>query len=209
AQALAGAPGCEILVELERHGRDALPDFDASSAIGWFTASFPLRLQKAADPENSAKALAAQLKALPSGGAGFLALLTWRPEVLGEAACKAFAQDCRLAFNYLGELATLPQGEGSKTNGTVQITQHQSGPDDADADPYLARPRPVTLEAWTKGYELVLRATFDPTDWPEGDATLDDVAAILTNLLRHEPPQAPLQSLSDGEMDSLLNELGI
>jgi len=67
----------------------------------------------------------------------------------------------------------------------------------------------VTLEAWTKGYELVLRATFDPTDWPEGDATLDDVAAILTNLLRHEPPQAPLQSLSDGEMDSLLNELGI
>ncbi len=211
AQTLAGAPGREILVELERHGRDALPEVDASNAIGWFTASFPLRLRAAADPEASAKALATQLKALPSGGAGFLALLVWRPEVLGEAACRAFEQDCRLAFNYLGELAAHPEGDGDDNHGAVQITQQPSRPDEADvdADPQLARPRPVTLEAWTQGRELVLRATFDPTDWPQGRVSLDAVAATLTELLRRDPRSAPPQSLSDGEMDSLMNELGI
>jgi amino acid adenylation domain-containing protein len=211
AQALAGAPGREILVELERHGRDALPDVDASGAVGWFTASFPLRLRATTNPFASAQALAARLQALPSGGAGFLALLAWRPQVLGQEACKTFAHDCRLAFNYLGELAVSAPDDHPETHAGVHITQSPQQPDDAhsDVDPQLERPRPVTVEAWTQGEALVLRATFDPADWPQGQASLEATAAVLADLLRHDPRLAPLPSLSDGELDSLMNELGI
>ena len=210
AQALAGASGREILVELERHGRDALPDVDASGAIGWFTTSFPLRLQATADPLAGAQALAARLQALPTGGAGFLALLAWRPHVLGQEACKIFAHDCRLAFNYLGEMAPAADDHPESRAG-VHITQSPQHTDDAhsDVEPQLERLRPVTLEAWTQGQEMVLRATFDPADWPQGQASLEATAAVLADLLRHDPRHAPLPSLSDEELDSLMNELGI
>ena len=36
----------EILVELERHGRDALKHIEAFSIVGWFTASFPVRIKR-------------------------------------------------------------------------------------------------------------------------------------------------------------------
>jgi len=184
---------------------------DASGAIGWFTASFPLRLRATTNPFASAQALAARLQALPSGGAGFLALLAWRPQVLGQEACKTFAHDCRLAFNYLGELAVSAPDDHPETHAGVHITQSPQQPDDAhsDVDPQLERPRPVTVEAWTQGEALVLRATFDPADWPQGQASLEATAAVLADLLRHDPRLAPLPSLSDGELDSLMNELGI
>jgi hypothetical protein len=38
---------------------------------------------------------------------------------------------------------------------------------------------------------------------------LEATAAVLADLLRHDPRLAPLPSLSDGELDSLMNELGI
>ncbi|MEO6027332.1 MAG: condensation domain-containing protein, partial [Candidatus Binatia bacterium] len=93
---VAGDDG--LLVYLERHGRDVLPEIDVTRTVGWFTAVFPVRLPVAVtkQPEDTLALLVRHLKEIPHGGAGFGVVRTdldanwYRPEV---------------SFNYLGHLS--------------------------------------------------------------------------------------------------------
>jgi len=87
-----------LLVYLERHGRDVLPEIDVTRTVGWFTAVFPLRLPVAVTPrpEDTLALLVRHLGEIPHGGAGF---------GLVRADLDAGWHRPEVSFNYLGHLA--------------------------------------------------------------------------------------------------------
>lgn len=99
AQALGGLDGSdEVLVDVESHGRATLDDdLDVSRAVGWFTSTFPLRVQVVdGDVAATGKAVTKALDEVPRLGIAYG--LHQRPQRAG------------VCFNYLGSFA-LPYGD--------------------------------------------------------------------------------------------------
>ena len=61
-------PGADLLVDLERHGREQIrPEIDLGRTVGWFTSVAPVRLPAGGDPLKTVKEA---LRAAPDGGLG-------------------------------------------------------------------------------------------------------------------------------------------
>ena len=109
--------GDEVLVELEGHGREeqVVPGSDLSRTVGWFTSTFPVRLDPGGgDLDTAVKRVKERLRALPDNGIGY-GLLADRlngpaPEVL---------------FNYLGRFAA---GDGRTGRPTRSPTRSAPAP---------------------------------------------------------------------------------
>ncbi|MFK3775625.1 amino acid adenylation domain-containing protein [Pseudomonas sp. NPDC089406] len=99
-QRWSGQP--ELLVELESHGREEhLAGLDLSRTVGWFTATYPLRLAASDDLGHSLKAIKQQLRQVPDNGLGFGLLQQLAPaEVRAQLAARP---QPRITFNYLGQ----------------------------------------------------------------------------------------------------------
>jgi non-ribosomal peptide synthase protein (TIGR01720 family) len=97
-----GAPS--LWVDLEGHGRDALPDVDVSRTVGWFTAVHPVRLELAGGMESGAALLSIQeqLRAVPARGTGHGLLLFMHNDEGTRRRLDALPRP-QVAFNYLGQ----------------------------------------------------------------------------------------------------------
>ncbi|UED83919.1 non-ribosomal peptide synthetase [Streptomyces profundus] len=108
ALAAAGArwrgDGGALLVDLEGHGRDGLPDGpDVSEAVGWFTTQYPVRLDAAGEATGEAlRRVKERLRAVPSTGLGW-GLLRRLDREAGHELARLPLPDVR--FNYLGAVA--------------------------------------------------------------------------------------------------------
>ncbi|WP_441741173.1 condensation domain-containing protein, partial [Inquilinus sp. 2KB_12] len=109
--------GASVLVDLEGHGRDALPaealgGLDISRTVGWFTSLYPVRLAPGdGGPAAVIKAVKEQLRAVPHRGIGYGVL-----RHLGDAAARATlaaAPRAQVMFNYLGQFDGLLDAEGA------------------------------------------------------------------------------------------------
>jgi amino acid adenylation domain-containing protein/non-ribosomal peptide synthase protein (TIGR01720 family) len=91
----------DIVVDLERHGRDApFEGLDVSRTVGWFTTLYPLRVKSSGAPGERVREAKEALRAVPGNGLGH-GLLRQRgalPPSRGD-----------VLFNYLGHEQT-PQG---------------------------------------------------------------------------------------------------
>ncbi|HEX2133793.1 MAG TPA: amino acid adenylation domain-containing protein [Actinophytocola sp.] len=96
-------------VDVEGHGRADLPGTDLSRTVGWFTTSYPVRLDPAG-PEawtggpaagSALKNVKEALRALPDAGLGFGVLRHLEPTT---AAVLAGYPRPQIGFNYLGRL---------------------------------------------------------------------------------------------------------
>jgi amino acid adenylation domain-containing protein/non-ribosomal peptide synthase protein (TIGR01720 family) len=79
--------GSAVLVELEGHGREeqVVPGVDLSRTVGWFTTTFPVRLDPGTgDLATAVKRVKEQLRAVPDNGIGhgLLRLPAGRPQIL-------------------------------------------------------------------------------------------------------------------------------
>jgi amino acid adenylation domain-containing protein/non-ribosomal peptide synthase protein (TIGR01720 family) len=89
-------------VELESHGRDAsFEDVDATRCVGWFTTTYPLRLEAAASSGETVGNIKRHREALPDAGIGYGVLRELAPEPL-RARMRRLARP-RITFNYLGQ----------------------------------------------------------------------------------------------------------
>ncbi|WP_416422489.1 amino acid adenylation domain-containing protein [Pseudomonas sp. App30] len=90
-----------VHVELEGHGREQewVDGADLSRTVGWFTSTYPLRLQAASDMGESIKAIKEHLRQVPNRGIGHGVLAWLSPH--GEALRALPAP--RITFNYLGQ----------------------------------------------------------------------------------------------------------
>ncbi|WP_062212214.1 non-ribosomal peptide synthetase [Streptomyces sp. NBRC 109706] len=98
-----------LLVDLEGHGRDGLPDGpDVSAAVGWFTIQYPVRLDAAGEATGEAvRRVRERLRAVPSAGLGW-GLLREMDQEAGPELARLPAPDVR--FNYLGGIAGTSAG---------------------------------------------------------------------------------------------------
>jgi len=84
----------DLVVDLERHGRDAALDgLDVSRTVGWFTTLYPLRVNASGGPGDQVRNAKESLRAVPGQGLGY-GLLRQRGEL------PAGSGD--VLFNYLG-----------------------------------------------------------------------------------------------------------
>lgn len=88
----------EIIVELERHGREAINDYiDVSRTVGWFTSMYPAYFRiEHKDIENNIKYLKEQLRNIPNKGFNYSILKFLNNEFKGQEAKY-------VRFNYLGD----------------------------------------------------------------------------------------------------------
>ncbi|MBX6388466.1 MAG: amino acid adenylation domain-containing protein, partial [Frankia sp.] len=103
----------DLLVDLERHGRDGLDgldgaagaeDVDLTRTVGWFTTIHPVRLPAGGgDPAAALAATRDALAADPAGGFGFGLLRHANPQTAALLAASARPQ---VLFNYLGRMPT-------------------------------------------------------------------------------------------------------
>ncbi|WP_152447813.1 non-ribosomal peptide synthase/polyketide synthase, partial [Rhodococcus triatomae] len=110
-----------VLLTLESHGRDEelVPGADLSRTVGWFTTSYPARLDVsgidvddafAGGPSagSAVKAVKEQLRALPGNGTGYGLLRHLRADTAAELAA---APQPQISFNYLGRMTTTEVGK--------------------------------------------------------------------------------------------------
>ncbi|WP_007509290.1 non-ribosomal peptide synthetase, partial [Pseudofrankia saprophytica] len=96
-----GAGDGDLLVDLERHGREeVVPGVDLSRTVGWFTSIAPVRLPAARPQVRATLAdVTARLRATPDGGLGF-GMLRYANPLAGPALARAGR--AQVLFNYLG-----------------------------------------------------------------------------------------------------------
>ncbi|MFI9585747.1 amino acid adenylation domain-containing protein [Streptomyces sp. NPDC052236] len=200
----------DLLVDLERHGRDGAADMDLSRTVGWFTSLHPVRLPAAGTPDvlNVVKLVKESVRSAPDSGAGYGMLRYLNPQLAPVFAQLSGAQ---VLFNYFGRLPA----EQTRDWAPAPEADALSVAPDAD----LAMPYPLQVNAvcadTPHGPEL--RATWT---WPDGDAlTEDDVrtlgrewAAALRELIertdrsgpavrRLTPSDVPLVALSQSDIE--------
>ncbi|ALC19242.1 peptide synthetase [Streptomyces pristinaespiralis] len=195
----------DLLVDLERHGRDA-SDLDLSRTVGWFTGLHPVRLAAAGDAPGTLEQVKESVRSAPDSGAGYGMLRHLNPQL---APVFARLSQAQVLFNYYGRI---PAEQARDWAPAVESDALSVEP-----DPGLAMPYPLQVNAvcadTPHGPEL--RATWT---WPEGDA-LDgqDVRALgreWTQALREliagaprnagpslAPADAPLVRLTPSETE--------
>lgn len=207
-QSRQGAPASSptLLLDLERHGREALDEsLDLSRTVGWFTALFPVALQvTSTEPGALIKSIKEQLRQIPHNGIGYGILRYLNPET---AQWLGALPKAELIFNYGGRFQggqamslggdqdpNEPLGYRFRIDGGVIDEQLQFGWSYSQKL-YQAQ----TVEALAEGFITALRALlahclsagaggYTPSDFPDcalDQATLDQ---LISQIRSHNPP---------------------
>ncbi|MBB6418141.1 non-ribosomal peptide synthase/polyketide synthase [Streptomyces sp. AK010] len=135
-----------VLVDLEGHGRDHLPDgMDLSTTVGWFTRIHPVRLAAGTETGPALlKRTKEELRAVPHGGRGHDLL---RDRLTGLPAPQ-------ISFNYLGRLDATDLG-GWRLAGDATAVELL-------ADDGLALTHALQIDAHVRDGELTAEWTYPP-----------------------------------------------
>ncbi|WP_426209548.1 non-ribosomal peptide synthase/polyketide synthase [Pseudomonas sp. TWR2-1-1] len=199
-----------LSVELEGHGRDALPapfgdGLDIERSVGWFTSLYPVRLSPGTGDLGSAiKAVKEQLRQVPNKGIGYGAL-----RYLGPASARAMLDGQarpQVMFNYLGQYDTSLDGQRLFT-----LASEPQGRQRDDAAPLS---HALTLNARLVEGQLQFDGRADARHYSASqlESLLDDLRAELSLLAAYclvpqnaalTPADVPLAGLSQARLDGL------
>jgi amino acid adenylation domain-containing protein/non-ribosomal peptide synthase protein (TIGR01720 family) len=123
----------ELLVELEKHGREEelFDDVDLSRTVGWFTSAFPVLLKSEGALAGTLKSTKEQLSRIPHGGIGY-GLLRYLCRDDDVARQMSLLPRPEVSFNYLGQLDQMFQDPGlfrlaRESSGTTRDQEAQRG----------------------------------------------------------------------------------
>ncbi|MET8764167.1 amino acid adenylation domain-containing protein [Lentzea sp. NPDC004782] len=207
-----------VLVRVEGHGReeDLVPGADLSRTVGWFTSTFPLRVDVSgtALPEVSGGGAAAgevvarvrrAFAELPVRGAGF-GVLRWLDESGADLADAPLGQ---VGFNYLGRHAgaDLPDAEGFAQDVAAAASVEVGF--DADMPALAVLDVNAFVADTADGPRLTARFDFASQVLPADVAgrVVDAWLAALSGIARHAADRGPralttsLVRLSEREID--------
>ena len=137
-----------VLIDLEGHGREEMFEgVDLSQTVGWFTSTFPVRLDPgmidldeafAGGPAlgRALKAIKEQLRAVPHNGIGYGLLRYLNPETAQQLASMAAPQ---VGFNYLGRFEASASEDWGSAPELMGLT--------ASADPTMPLAHALELDA--------------------------------------------------------------
>jgi amino acid adenylation domain-containing protein/non-ribosomal peptide synthase protein (TIGR01720 family) len=202
AESLADGRGM-LEIGVEGHGREALFDgVDLSRTVGWFTSSFPLRLDLREG--DALKEVKSRLRRVPRRGIGYGVL-----RYLADAEPLRNQPRPEVTFNYLGRVDD--SGEGP-----LRLAADPGG---AASDPRNPRPHPLEIDALVLGGELRLVWIYDRGRYRRdaverlAAASLDRLRALIARCLSGEAPghtaaDFPHAGLEQGQLDRLLGKIG-
>ena len=205
ARALGAVTGRgQFLVDVEGHGRDALPAADLSRSVGWFTTLYPVRLAAVAtsDAATLIRSVKESSRSVPNGGIGF----GLRPSAAGSALVTD------VSFNFLG------QTNASLGDGLFRSLAPEPSGDPVAAD--LPRRYRLELNASVVEGRLVTQYSYDASivSNPRVEEVADRTLAALRELIAHcTSVQGPRYTPSDfsavpvdqQELDALLSDLDL
>ncbi|WP_228388967.1 condensation domain-containing protein, partial [Streptomyces jumonjinensis] len=175
-----GGAGGGFLVDVEGHGRVPLSGGeDLSRTVGWFTSSYPVRLDVGAVDLSDVRAggvaagrvvkrVKEQLRAVPGDGLGYGMLRYLNPETAPELAALPAAQ---IGFNYLGRFG--PAVEAAST-GWSPAGDDMAGDVGGDSPVMHALEVLGAVHDRAEGPELTLTVA-----WPEALLDESGVRALL------------------------------
>jgi non-ribosomal peptide synthase protein (TIGR01720 family) len=199
-----------LLIDVEGDGRKGLSDdgLDLSRTVGCFGARHPicLPLREGEAPKERLTSLAEQLRGLPKGGVGYLALRYLSPDAETKRQARALPQ-AQMSFAYNGEIdETLPA-----SSGLVRVAKSIRLSHGAD----VHRPYLIELESGIQDGRL--RVTWTYSRQVHRHATIENLAHAFGRELRHliasclhpegggyKPSDFPGASLTQRELDAIV-----
>jgi non-ribosomal peptide synthase protein (TIGR01720 family) len=197
AATLAGALAKpEVVIELERHGRDgAFDGLDASRTVGWFTTLFPVRIASRGDAGECIREAKASLRGVPGQGVGH-GLLRQRGLLPAGGA--------DVLFNHLGHEAG--------AQGWLQPSA-LAAPPDVDPRNRVTHAREVITWLQDGSLHVEWRTVHPEADAALPQALLDRLDALVDHCLAPQagalmPQDFPLaKGLNQKTLDRLLKQL--
>ncbi|MFI1338607.1 amino acid adenylation domain-containing protein, partial [Streptomyces sp. NPDC020845] len=178
--------GTDLLVELERHGREHRVDgTDLSRTVGWFTSTFPVRITtetrgrgglRGSAVDGALKSVKEQLRAVPHSGMGYGLLRHLHPQGSSDLRQKSSAQ---ILFNYLGRVAVTGESHSRAAANWTVVPNSKAG---AGADPDMPMSHSLIVDA-------VVQDTHDGPklmvtwSWPTGVLTEERVQELADSFL--------------------------
>lgn len=218
----SGGAGHAVLLNLEGHGREqqVVDGADLSRTVGWFTTTFPVRLDPGEidlaealrggpSAGRAVKRIKEQLRALPDKGIGFGLLRYLNERTRDELAALRWPQ---IGFNYLGRFTTASPGD-ARPDELPALSQALSGSVDDDMPvAYVLEINVVTRDRDT-GPELSATWSWPSALLSEGDVAelADGWFAALDALVAHasapaaggHTPSDLLMPLAQDDIDEL------
>lgn len=202
--------GDDLLISLERHGREPfLDDIDLSRSIGWFTVVYPLRLELPADrgSHNILASVKRQTRRVPNNGIGY-GLLRYGSEDPSLSKALAESTTPEISFNYLGQFdSSLP------SDGSFRIVTESTGD-----SCHPATDRDYLLEVVALVVDQRLTVQWNYSSNIHRAATIDLLAGDFSNSLKELieeartpdssswiPEDFPLATLTDAEFAEVLS----
>ena len=186
--AVAGSLG-PVTIGIEGHGREPLfEDVDLSRTVGWFTSSFPLRLDLNVKE---------RLRRVPRRGIGYGVL-----RYLADDEPLRAQPRPGVSFNYLGRVDD--PGEGP-----LRLAADPGG---AASDPRNPRPHPLEIDALVLGGELRLVWIYDRERYRREEierlaaASLDRLRALIARA--PDAADFPHAGLEQAQLERLLGKIG-
>jgi non-ribosomal peptide synthase protein (TIGR01720 family) len=220
-----GQTAAGILVDLEGHGRiSASESVDLSRTVGWFTNTYPVRLDVGAVDFNDLRAggpaagravkrVKEQLRAIPGDGLGYGMLRYLNP---GTAPVLAALPSAQIGFNYLGRIGAAKPADqaGSQPDRKKdwQPATEGGGPAGTQVPVMHGLEVMPVVHDLPDGPELSLVMMWprELLEEPTVQALLDSWAAMLSGLAGHTPDSGsgghtpsdfPLVEISQDELD--------
>jgi len=194
--------GGVLVVDVERHGREALDQedpLDVSRTVGWFTAIVPVRLDTAESGSARQMLRAVKEASFPTrGGVGF--------------GFVGYEGSGDVGLNYLGRVDRA-LGAGAP----VRLAELREGATGDDQGPRTPRPHALEIQAMIRDGRLRLVFTYAPERHPR--ATIERWGGAMEAALRELAASAsapapvyaavdfPEAELSPAELDDLLAEM--
>ncbi|MEO3819106.1 amino acid adenylation domain-containing protein [Plantactinospora sp. B24E8] len=156
----------DLLVELERHGREEInPGVDLSRTVGWFTSVQPVRLPAGADPFDVLRGVRERLRAVPDNGLGYGLLRHLNAQTAPILAGLSTAQ---VLFNYYGRVPGESERDWAPAPESAAVATLNGGL-------ALSHPLQVDVVCADTADGPVLTATWT---WPDGVLTESDVSTL-------------------------------
>ncbi|NLE78061.1 MAG: non-ribosomal peptide synthase/polyketide synthase, partial [Rhodococcus sp.] len=202
----------DLLVDLERHGREELAaGVDLSRTVGWFTSVAPVRLTDGDEAVDVLKNVKERLRGAPDGGIGYGMLRYLNARTTGALSNGSESQ---VLFNYLGRMPAVGDGPWTPAPESDALS--------TDPDVDLGGPYRLVINAVCEdgGDGPEMRAVFA---WSDADLTAADVDALgegWITALRElaaaagshvgpsmlTPSDVPLTALSQTDIDRIVND---
>ena len=215
----AGAQSGSLRIEVEAHGREPIaPNLDVSRTVGWFTTTYPVRLQLS-DRANSdistannwaaaLKSIKEQLRQIPDRGIGY-GLLRY----LGDEPTRhrlAQAHPPEILFNYLGQRHLTPVDTAIRILPDIDMGTLR--------DPRNQRCYRLEINAWIANEQLQIQWRYDVQHYRSDTLTalaqqyLKALKALITHCTLTDsgsftPSDFPDADLSQTELDDFITQL--